>query len=864
MAATNGNLAPSDAAIATPLSPSGLKRKRSESATGQQNGDSVTPSKPVPESSEKENFFSVQKAVLGILESYDTKPSLLEQPIPDVQHTSSAEHTAKRTKTSDEPQARSIKDKLQNGSYMSFEPLLADVEIASTHLLSTSKIGSDDGSVQSYKPPSLAETRLITGIYALKKVLRNQVLREVSQRTSKLEDSGKDSGAKVNGDAVKSPTEVTGTECRVATSKKVLTMFANAQGPKTLFSSLQQPAHVETSNKNPTGFSTSIDVTLPMNDGAGLPGMIRITEAVPVQCASKRTPTIGELFAPPATVPQLSPPKPAKPLTTKGSVVTWVAEDSLSKSHRKGKTYFSEPLATGQWLGYGGVDSSEEPTTLEAKAKHRQRALSTGAARPPVPAAAVAALQQARDDALFRSAFSSFAPSHDDTVAIVPSSIKNRVWWHKIGSKTVQEEVPVDPALYEQAVEDDAMEDAPAVDTEAEEEVFKQVVEHYEEEDLEAALGLRSKEDKEVDEVLKEISELIETLHSYQRIRNSTLAGNLRTPVTSSAPVLNGTPSSPSSAEVDIYKILRSQLSLLVSSLPPYAVAKLNGEQLAALNISRNMVVETKTYEGVLEEDQVSRLAKSTSLGATPSKAVGVTPNHSTPFSSYGRVPPATSHGHSSRPSTYFQPQQSQNAHRPSYAPTPSFFSGQRPPYTPQPPRGGYAQQTYYQGQPRPPPGYQVQATTYYNSPAVPQAQHRGGYTPQPHAYTARPQPVAPMYPPAAHSPHTRTASPLKPTPTPTPMYPQQSPSRPGSYTPGPPRPSSSSFHPQQQGSGAPNEIGPSGFHSSMTGEQQQSMVDRHRANLANGGRATPVAAESRAGSGTPGVERESGTPMST
>ena len=63
-------------------------------------------------------------------------------------------------------------------------------------------------------------------------------------------------------------------------------------------------------------------------------------------------------------------------------------------------------------------------------------------------------------------------------------------------------------------------------------------------------------------EVLQEVSELLETLSSYQRLRSVEPSKTI------------GNTTLPTSAEQDTYNLLKTQLEILVSLLPPFAIAK--------------------------------------------------------------------------------------------------------------------------------------------------------------------------------------------------------------------------------------------------------------------------------------------------
>jgi hypothetical protein len=70
----------------------------------------------------------------------------------------------------------------------------------------------------------------------------------------------------------------------------------------------------------------------------------------------------------------------------------------------------------------------------------------------------------------------------------------------------------------------------------------------------------------------------------------------------------------------------------MIATLPPYAVSKLNGEQLEELNISKKILLENADYPGTMEEDeytmqqkQAARVASGTGATRTPTPNVNVT-----------------------------------------------------------------------------------------------------------------------------------------------------------------------------------------------------------------------------------------------
>lgn len=762
-------------------SPSAAKRKRSTSQANALTDRQQPAQKSQPAQSDARTLKALLEDVLDILKSYDTTPSILDQQVrSNGDRAVSGEPTTKRTKLAQLPSAgASIAEKVQADAYASLDDLVADVESVCSQLLA---------SINAQNASSEADTKLITGTLAFKKVLKNIVIRETHRKAAAVkaveeEDDTVDDDDKAETNGVIKKEPVDEEVDSFSSSRAVLTLFASAQGNKQLFSSLQKPVKVEGKTKTEAvELDSAVHVTLPL-DESGLPSMISTTKIIPVHTedaigGKSKGPTFGDVFGPPPKFRDLKPPVPASQTTNKGNTITWGQQDLTLRTGRRGSSYSSQKLTTGDWLGYSGLDVEKEPSSPSAKRKQRDRALSTGEVNPPLPDEEQAKLDKARADALFRSIYSSFAPTHDDGVAVVPEETKNRVWWQKVGEKRFNEVFALDPALLD-AQPGEAMEGV-TEENANEDETFKEAAEQFEPEELKTSeKSEQDKEDQEIDELLQEISELLETLHSYQRIRHSTLAPSTRAPAGQDTAVQ---PSAPSTDELDIYGMLKTQLSLMVSQLPPYAVAKLNGDQLEDLNISKKLVIETKDYRGVMEEDQVSKLAKSAAIGATVgAPAVRPPGAHYPPANQYGRTPTAPQYA--SRPvggPPSYYPQQGGPARTPSIPRYPSqgyqtpgayASAAQRPSYggpayaqTPRQPSYGAAASTYgqaphsyYRG---PPAGYGM-APSYYQS--TPQGAAQNRYMQPGSAYPPRTQGAAPMYNyTATGSPQVRTASPLK------------------------------------------------------------------------------------------------------
>ncbi|KAJ4290930.1 hypothetical protein N0V90_010126 [Kalmusia sp. IMI 367209] len=592
MTTTNGALTPPSLPPA-PTSPTLAKRKRTESDADLPNGASLAaPAKLV--NGATHSLQTALQDIFEVLKSYDTQPSILAHPITaSASRATSGEADSKRAKLSPPTVPTTIASLIQDGAYDSFDAFEKDVEDATADILASAGVAE-----LATAPFTLEETRLQSRVLAFRKLLKNLVTREEVRRAHI--DAKDDLGSAAKSTESQDEKAVT-IEEELPESRTVLTVFGSAQGPKQLFSSLQQPRSV-TPSDGYSALDMSVKITLPLREST-LPNIISTTEVFPlpdkVDEKRKANAMIGKVFKAPAHLPQLSPPKLAKPLTTKGNTVTFAPPEIPKPSRRGSHSYASQNLSTSHWLGYGGTDMPKDPTSPTEKKKSRQRALSMGEAQQPPSESTLVAVKQAKEDALFRSAYSSFAPSRDDATAVIPEETKNMVWWQKVGEKRFNEVFPIDPELLGLG---EAFEREVDITEADEDDAFKEAVDSFE--PIKGGpfpeVGATNELDKDTEEVLKEISELLETLASHQRIRNSSLATNPRTPViqNSSLASLAGSPSTPSSEEVDVYQMLKSQLTLLISQLPPYAVAKLNGDQLEELNITRTLIVENRDTRG--------------------------------------------------------------------------------------------------------------------------------------------------------------------------------------------------------------------------------------------------------------------------
>jgi hypothetical protein len=848
MAAANGTLTP-PALPTTPASPSVAKRKQTVALS---NGAS----QKQPANGTTHAPQAVLEDVLSILKGYDTEPSILDRPIAtSTARSASGEADSKRAKRAPSTDAATIADRVHSGAYGSLQVLERDVESAVAELMASTD-GSD-------APATLEEMKLQGKALAFQKVLKSLIEREETRGAQVHQDK---SDAATVDEAVTledAPLQVKQEEAddeEEPSSRTVLTLFGSAQGPKQLFSSLQQPRRIAPADWIPS-FDASVEITLPLRE-ATLPQNIQTTEVFAVvdpAVEKKKIATIGEVFRAPDHLPQISPPKIARPTTSKGNTITF-AQPELTKPKRKGsQSYAHQSLSAGFWLGYGGVDAPKDQTSPTARQKSRQRALSTGEAQQPPSEAILVAVQQAKEDALFRSAYSSFAPTRDDATAIVPEETKNKVWWQKIGERRFNEVFPIDPQL----LGGEAL--AEGSGTATEEEDFKAAVENFVPVEKNLFPDEKDQHDKDIDEILTDVSELIETLASYQKIRNSSLTTNPRTPVVqnSSLAQLVGSPSTPSSDEIDVYQILKSQLTLMISQLPPYAVAKLNGDQLEELNISRTILFDTKEYKGVMEEDQLSRLEKTPAVAAIPPPTLtraGSSSQNLYPAggTQYGR-PSSSARSVQAAPGYHSQRSSSIQYQRSPSGPTQSFPAGAgsyaasaRPGYAATPshnlqtPRPGGQ---YYQQRPSQSGSYGGAASSQFYQ-GTPQTQGQNRYAPQSsqNGYYQRSANVAPMY----GTPQARTGSPIKPGTVATPAgYGTRT-----GYAPPGGQMASTYYGPSQYGTPQPT-VARTGF-AGLSSNPQQMMMDRQQAQVAAQSQARLAAQTSFGGGG----RQDSSTPQ--
>jgi hypothetical protein len=642
-------------------------------------------------------------------------------------------------------------------------------------------------------------------------------------------------------------------------TKTVLSLFGNAPQPRQLFSSLQ---HSDTTI-NGAGISL---------EDFGLPNMISATQLVPLLpgdalASRKPVPTFADVFPPPASLPPLNPPKPIRHTSSKSSTISWSVGE-LPKASRKAG-YTLQPLTVGTWVGYGAVEVKESVSAI--KRRRRESLLGGQDQSKPVEESTPADII-AQESALFRAAYSSFAPTQDNSKAVVAKDTKNMVWWHRMGQKRFDKHFVLDPALQDslfpielvESAKTAAEQDAAAMATAEHLQDIQKVIDEFDEEAFKPAkldvVSTINEEEREVEQMLVEISELLQALSSHQRIRSSFVPTGSRNPASPSPLLLSamvGTSSVPSPEENETYRALRSQIAQLISKLPPYAVAKLDGKQFQGLAVKKDVIIQGKEYRGTMEEDQLTRLIRNTAAMQAAATA-GAQKPESTP--QYGRTPSVQSRS-AHAPSNYYSTRTPVASYRggaaQSYnAPATAPRAGYPNTYNTNGNRSSFSQSQFYQQrpthyapqystqtpQPANParPGFNVPQTAF--APRTTASSFANGTSVNAAAATYTPQtfaPTRPMY-----------ASTSTPGVTPQTSY---SP-RPQSYAPAQQQPNSGRATPtfaQPQNPNTPSAVGPSGFHSTLTAEQQSLMMERQRAQLAMQPQARAAAQTASMGGGS-------------
>ncbi|KAK2064095.1 hypothetical protein LY76DRAFT_502358 [Colletotrichum caudatum] len=649
----NGIPGPDHAESPQPVVP--VKRKRDTDDDGEDISTDGPEKMEVDGELPKEDHKPLIKDYFTVLSSFDASPSILKRRLPEPE---SEQPDAKRQKSAES--AATIADKVSRDAYSHVDELAADlVEAVKDQLRELQSADADDD----------AEKKDIDGVA----VAQTKKFKEKAMDLLRREISYPRSGVNVTS---------TKPDVEPAMDNAVLTVFGNAPHGKQLFSSLPKKA---TGKEGSAAMVPSFD----------LPPGVSTSYVVPSRQV-ERTPTLGELFSSSRPLPPLQPPKQPKPVA-KGNVLGFYHPEPAQKSKYFNDSYSSKKLAVGYYLDYTNAAPS-----AKTKTRQRERAQSLAGHRP-----SSTEMEVNEMESLFRSAFSSFAPCRDDSGSVVPSSHAGRMYWQLTGQRNFNRmiESELQEADDEETAERPAEKEA--VTGQVDEEFVNEAIEKWDEwlvdpalQDMNDVLAKpkdKDPADKEVDDLLDEVTDMIETLLSYQRIRNLTLPSSQNRyagdPVNGDL-LSHGAVSTPTEEETATYEALKAQLSLIINALPPYAVAKLNGDQLEQLLISTKLEVRTDQYKGVMEDDAASqaRMRQQQSV-ATAAPTTRPAP-HRTPSAS---APYGTQYGSGQ----YGTPTRT-----PSIAPTNYYRPGQQPAMPPQqgsvPRPGGVPHQMSHTPQPRP------------------------------------------------------------------------------------------------------------------------------------------------------------------
>ncbi|KAJ5493137.1 hypothetical protein N7539_001883 [Penicillium diatomitis] len=772
-------------------------------------------------SHEKASLHENLRGLVGLLIAHDDELHVLSYPFPS----SGSKQRTKRAKTSNEPETTNVKLRVESDRYNTLQEFLADIEKATGAIIDRAQ---NQAQSNGSKPDGTTLTEVVSRIAAFKKHMNGLIGQSFVNHAEVKAEQSEDDAEQSAENLASIP--------NVREDRQALTFFGSLPSqpghPKQLFSSLQKSVKL-----SPKASELEAEKFAEAQESlreAALPAGVMCTKVVPrnLDCAVPKKRTFGEVFVPRAGLPALQPPQAR---SHQSSTLSWIDPFDAVFDTRNfigdRSSYCLTPLPAGHWLQYGGVVSSPSYWARVEKS-HAEARSSPGHGDP--------AIWTGGDSTTLQGVYSSFAPSYDSSGAVLQNDAKDLMWWGTRGANRLRtmlstnDEEVITPTVQPGSIGD------------LDESTLEEMVKQFNPEDFvydrtQDEPSKEQVEDREVDEVLQEISEMLDTLSSYQKIRNlqpppSKDEMTATNEGTTAAP--KNSVEIPSEAEQTVYETLKAALVAIIANLPPFAVAKLNGNQLDELNISQKIVIENPDYSGTMEKDDYTlnqeRAAAIAAAAATNAAAAASNSmnRHSTPSSaragyqqntqaSYAqRAMPANSQMSQTQPRYHQITQQvrqgsvggsfnvAQTAHR---APTtPSQRPGYMPPQYSQPnpqynqvgntpqfqraPSNGYAQSPQpYTPQPgQAPPAYHAapQQRTPYANAGVPQPFPSANRAPPPAMNSA----ASAMYARNAADKHqaakaqlaAQLATQSRQSPsTPQPHNPDARPSQEGSMTPG-------------------------------------------------------------------------------
>jgi hypothetical protein len=492
----------------------------------------------------------------------DSLSSFLRQKIPT---NSTARPDAKRVRLdSVEPEAQSIESRIIAGVYRSTDDVVKDVESLRGASAAPPVNGDADG-----EHILAASDTLMEAADRFLRLLKSQ----------KTVDSTDESLGK------QTPKQQPG--------QIIMLRSSTDRGLQTLYSGLQSDSpenhdHSKDARRLPNGF----DLAEPAAMDAAL------------LAPSRQTRKFGDVFGPHRNAKSLEMPRSRTAFRSNTLTFTSDRFQDLPLSLNR-SDYRNMSTRASAFLDYAkGRPLSEQDASRKYRDKHA----------PPddfktALIANDAAVNEATDPlAQFKRAFSSFAPETDSSDSAIPDDERYRGWWRKYGEDSLRR-------IMSSSYPDHEILDSSVMAEQAEDDEFADVVDYAPGEEEEQPPTLE--EPDNIDEVLDEISRLLETVHSYQRMRSLETRPSADT-------------TKPSPDEFDTYEILRSQLAILIASVPPFAVAKLDGDKLSDLNISPNIMVEGADYRGTLQPDDIT-LSKYRAAQPPPRMPQSSTPSSARP-----------------------------------------------------------------------------------------------------------------------------------------------------------------------------------------------------------------------------------------
>ncbi|RPB25571.1 hypothetical protein L211DRAFT_847923 [Terfezia boudieri ATCC MYA-4762] len=538
---------------------------------------------------------TVMKNMLAVLEQHDTTPSILHFELSESKLGDSRPSKRVRHNHDSKHRPSTIAQRLSQGSYTDLAPLLEDISAVASAIAHAVRLEAE----RREEPPSNAPTPRDGSQDELPLVLAKVLIFQQTAHNLAMVEQSRRSGV-FELEIPPAP--------QLALTQKVCLTVMSQNGP--LFSSLQKPTTIPASTSPstvstpapspstaPTSLQSSplkskvviseVAVVQPIPEST-LPVSISTTKAHSLITSATKNPpvkTIGETFPAPAYLRPIGPP-PKGGTQYKG--LTWGGKRAGGPPP---EMIHETQTRTGSWLSY-------KNDALSPRGKGGAGLLMGANALP----------------AEFVAAYTSFAPTRDDSFASVPSSVKQMVWWMKLGKEKFSRLFPEFEKLgsfnrIEEVFEEDtAMDVDDKEEMVNEEEEFRKAVEAFQPAEVPIDFRLLNDDWKsepdftsdtasfnsEVEQRLERISSLLESLYKQQHIRLAapppppppTKASKSPSVASPTATPVVGTPNQPNELEIMLYNNTVKELTKLISQLPPHLVANIHGDKDGELALS--------------------------------------------------------------------------------------------------------------------------------------------------------------------------------------------------------------------------------------------------------------------------------------